>query len=693
MRLTIPTAEHRSILAGRHEALGGACGEPQAPARMKPLSPTLATHQRGRDRVPHVRVIVRAQRWGVPLLPWERLYRGEERDCPHALAVTGEGALIRARNDAGALAVSRVANPGSGSPWGAWTALGEAAEDTGVALAARGSEVLLVSVASGGRALTLRRSADGGATWAAARTLVRENAAIAWAALAVRPSDGDACAFYTQGTNVLKRLRRRAGTWDAAGLDWNRGAGVSALTGVAATHDGGDYRLVVSGRAHPSGAKHVWAALLGDGRFPAGYWSGLNVIAESDASSGRDFAGPGVFRPGGIDQRACFAARDSGGQPRSRVYTSHPPALAGGNPAGWSEPEPHEATSAHGLAVAAPDAATVWGSTPDGVWRALLGRGRDVSASLLEASWRLAPFATRARVALDDSSGALPELAPGGTVEIAPGYRSAPDAAPEYGLSVHAVIDSVSRESGAGRARVLLECSGHWERLAAWRAPQVWQSAAGARSRQQLFSRLCARVGVRVSGQGGAGWSGSRPAFALPPGESGLSAARRLLAASNVVAVPDGDRLAVSTPATEAGERYGPGGQPITTLTLGDGAPATNWVRAQGPDHDADAHDFGSIYRDGQRLRLVRSPDAASGERALVQAAATLEQDQREQRAGALAGPFHAGLELFDTVTVTDARFGLRERPFRVVDLGMEYSRRPGGRPRFDSILGLGTMD
>ncbi len=660
---------------------------------MRPIPDSLRAHQRGPDRLPHVRAVVLAERWGVPLLPWERLYEGDERDCPHALALAAGGAVIRARNDGGALAVSRVPEPGGDAAWDAWTALGKAEPGTGVALAAHGSEVLLLYVASGGRALTLRRSSDGGVTWEAARTLVRESTAIEWVALAMRASNGDACAFYVQGTDTLKRLRRRAGTWDAAGSNWIRGGAVAALTGVAAMHDSGDYRLIVSGRARPSGRKQVWSTFLGDGGFPVDFWAGLSVIAESDASSAREFGGPGVFEPGGLDQRACFAARDAGGEPGSRVYTSHPPARISGNPDGWSEPEPHEATSAYGLAVATGADGTVWGSTRDGVWRARLGRSLDVSDHIVEASWRLAPFATRARLVLDDSGGRLPDLAPGRTVEIAPGYRSGAGGGAEYGASVHAVIDDVTRESGAGQARVVLECSGHWERLAAWRPSQVWQSAAGEHSRERLFWRLCASAGIRVSGQGGEDWSGSRPAFAVSPGESGLAAARRLLGTSRVTVRSRGDGLAVAEPGAEAVEGFGGGGHPLERVALGDGAPATNWVRAQGDAVDADAHDFASIYRDGQRLRLVRSLDAGTGAQALARAAASLERNRHEQHAGVLVAPFHPGLELFDPITVTDERLGLRKRPYRVVELGMEYNRRPGRRPRFDSIVGLGEMD
>ncbi|MXW25514.1 MAG: hypothetical protein F4Z77_04340 [Dehalococcoidia bacterium] len=662
---------------------------------MKPISATLRDHQRRPDRLPHVRVTVRAERWGVPLLPWERLYAGDEGDCPHALAVTGDGAVVRARNDGGAIHVSRVANPGAASSWGVWSKLGDVEADTGVALAARGSEVLLLSVASGGRSLELHRSADGGTTWSAAVALVRESADIGGVALAIRASDGDACAFYISGTTVLKRLRRRAGSWDATGIAWNRGGEVSALTGVGATHDGSDYRLIVSGRAHPAGSKHVWAAFLGDTRFPLDSWSGLNVIAESDASSAREFTGPSVFRPGLVDQRAVFSATDAGSETPARVYTSHPPAFVLGNPEGWSEPEPHEATSAFGLAVATPDAATAWASTPDGVWRARLAPRLDLSEALVEASWRLAPFATRARVVLDDAGGALTGLAPGSTVAISPGYRSAPGEAPEYGLTVNVVIDRVTRESAAGRARVVLECSGHWERLASWRASQVWQTAPGDLSRESLFWLLCARVGVRAGGQGGEDWSRSAPAFVIPPGESALSAARRLLGSSRVAVVPDGQGLAVSVPGDDIAERYGPGAHPVDAVGLGDAAPPTNWVRARGPAHDADAHDFASIYRDGQRLQLVRTLDAGTGAgaQAVAHAAAYLDRDRRERGDGFLVAPFHAGLQLYDAIAVTDERLGLRERPFRIVELGMEYSRRPARAPRYDSVLALGEMD
>ena len=157
--------------------------------------------------------------------------------------------------------------------------------------------------------------------------------------------------------------------------------------------------------------------------------------------------------------------------------------------------------------------------------------------------------------------------------------------------------------------------------------------------------------------------------------------------------ISDGNGLAVSVAGDETRERYGPDDHPIAAVSLSEGAPPANWIRAQGPDHDGDAHDFASIYRDGQRLRLVRSLDAATEGTALDHAAAALDRGRWERRAGLLVAPFHTGLELFDAVAVTEAHLGLREQPCRVVEVGMEYGRRPGGRPRYDSVLGLGELD
>ena len=553
---------------------------------MKAISATFEAHQQGSARVPSVRVIARPERWGVPLLRWERYDSGSENDSPHAMTVADDGSLIRARNDWGTLNVSRVTSPGSGSTYSSWTNLATITSGKGVALASRVGEVILVYINNGGLDLCIRTSADDGATWSGETVLRSEGNPFQYPSIALK-ADGDARIFTAKNGTVVRITKRDSGIWTHGG-NWTQGASISSSTGIAALHDGIDYHVIVSGYAPTTLDPMVLSFLFGDSGFPSGVWSSAAQIAEADAASTTDFAGPFITQPAGVDYRVFWTARESGAVAVDRVYSSHPPALAGGNPANWFEPEPHEVETASGLAVHASGSADIWGTTAASVWYAETADSVELSARVIGASYWLTPLSTRARVVLDNAAGALndlpnvdfPGVVPGGTIEIAPGYESGTAGAGEYGVSVNVVVDRISYEADASRSRVVLECSGHWERIAAWRAPQAWQSAAGALSREALFWRVCAKAGIRVSGTGGTNWSTLTPAFMVAPGESGLTAARRLLEVADEAVISDGDRLAVSVLDSTSDYEYGPDDHPIASLSFSDGPLAANWVRA-----------------------------------------------------------------------------------------------------------------
>ena len=456
----------------------------------------LRAHQRGPDRQPHVRVIARAERWGTALLPWRRLYRSDERDCPHALAGAG-GALIRARNEAARWPSRAWRTPVPAPPTTPGSELGAAERGTGVALAARGSDALLACVAPGGRALALRESADGGASWSAARTLVREGDAITWVALAMRGSDGDALRLlHPRHTHAeAPAPPRQPVGLRGRELDTGKQRPRPQRRGCPARR----HRLPPDReRPRPLAADEAGLVLpAGRRRLPR-----RPLVGPSTSSPSRraGLAGPGVLQPGGLDQRACFAALDSGGEPRSRVYTSHPPCPQRRQSRGLV---PSRSGTKRPPPTASPSPRTALAPSGAGPRTASGARGGvDGSTRLVEASFRLAPFSTRARLALDNALNGLADgefagLTPGGTVEIAPGYRSGAGGAAEYGLTVHASVERITHEAGSGSARVIVECSGHWERIAAWRAPQVWQSPAGGLTREALFRRLCGKAGAK----------------------------------------------------------------------------------------------------------------------------------------------------------------------------------------------------
>src|SRR5690348_4191238 len=109
------------------------------------LSSTLLAHQKALERRPYLLCTARTKRANVHLLRWSRWYTGSEADSPHASAVAADGSLLRARNEAGTLKVSRVASPSSSSTYSSWTTLQTGlVSGSGVALAARSTEAAVV---------------------------------------------------------------------------------------------------------------------------------------------------------------------------------------------------------------------------------------------------------------------------------------------------------------------------------------------------------------------------------------------------------------------------------------------------------------------------------------------------------------------------------------------------------------------
>lgn len=503
---------------------------------MLSLSSSLAAHQRGAERAPEVRVTASARRGGAHLLRWSRIHRGAEAVAPHAACVMANGALALARNDAGTLKSSYPWGP-TGANFGFWRT-----EDTGLAagagmaLCARSGEALLAYAK--GTALLLKSSADNGVTWSAAVTLVTEGAAIGPVAAAFTGSD--ACLFYGVGAAV-KRLRRIAGTWAGAGTAWTNS--VATLTGLAACHDGSDFALLVTGTETTTNHRRCWATQMGDLGLPANAWGALVSVAEADAASTSSFAGPALVSIAG-EIHGAFAWLETGQTPFTRAFESHPP--AGSSPlTTWSEPRPHEALTANGIALAWGNGAadTVFATTPAGVWRCAINAQDTLTPRVLRCSVHAGPRSSRCRVELDNTDGALaglpsaafPGTLTGGALALTPGYRSGAGGAFEGAASWQFTIDAIAYRASGGRRTVVLEGSGPWEQLARWRSPQTWQTAAGALLRSQVAARIAGRAGFAVQSAASpdapsGDWTATTPSFVLTQGERGDTALARLLA-------------------------------------------------------------------------------------------------------------------------------------------------------------------
>jgi hypothetical protein len=133
---------------------------------MRELTATLLAAQKRDAAIPYVRVEAVNRIAGAVRLDWERLYSGDEEDYYHALAVPGDGSLVRARltplSDAGKLYRQRVASPGPGSDFSQWTDTSQY-NAMAVAAASLGAEVSIFWVKTK-REVRRIKSTDYGAT-------------------------------------------------------------------------------------------------------------------------------------------------------------------------------------------------------------------------------------------------------------------------------------------------------------------------------------------------------------------------------------------------------------------------------------------------------------------------------------------------------------------------------------------------
>src|SRR3972149_4400047 len=94
---------------------------------MRLLSAPLLAAQKSASAVPYLKIVVSDRIGGIRRLAYSRLYTGSEPDGYHAATRPADGSLARARVRGGRLYYQRVANPGSGSDFSAWTDLSAAA--------------------------------------------------------------------------------------------------------------------------------------------------------------------------------------------------------------------------------------------------------------------------------------------------------------------------------------------------------------------------------------------------------------------------------------------------------------------------------------------------------------------------------------------------------------------------------------
>ncbi len=662
---------------------------------MRSLSPELLEAQRSASAVPYLKVTVADRIGGIARPGFERLYSGSEADGYHAATMAGDGSLLRARVASGRLYYQRVTNPGPTSDFGSWTDLGAVADNADVALSSEGSRVLLFYVATNGRDIKLRESSDNGASLSAAVTVASNAEGVTWLAADVK-SDGDAVLLYSVGGTVYA-VRRSGGSWGSAAA-WTNS--VAAITGLAC-HHAADYNAVVAGE-DGDGNGFVWTAVYGDGfSQPVGVWSSLSEVMRASSGSLVGFRAPFLGRPDTF--RLTVVERYTGTQAYSRPYHSYSPATAAYADNLWREPVPFDFECEYGLAVAHPPEAdsALWLSAPSGVWTAVLDEEPlEVTADVLEAVAEERPGGGRLRLVLRNDDGrytGMPLLKAGAEVRVSPGYATGSGPQASYGPACW--VDGVELVSGGGQAAVVLHGSDGWSALGGWRARRQYTWAGGERNVFGILRFLFARAGLEFSSAGGSSESANLyPAFTVHPGESGLTAVRRLLAFLPDVVYLRGEFAFLKEPLATEPAAYAYGMEhALLRGRYRAGAGEPNRAQVFGDGVFAERLDWPGVEAVYDRLEQVHDQNLTSVAQAEDRGDAVLRKAALAAANGEIAVPVNCGQELYDVIEVTDGGAGLSGERRRV--LGIEVRYLPAGRhgstgtrPLYEQRLSLGGV-
>jgi hypothetical protein len=655
------------------------------------LSSDLLAAQRSASAVPYVLVPVSERIAHTVRLRWERLYTGSEPESHHASTVPSDGSLLRARSTGGQLYYQRAANPGPGSNFSSWTSLASVSATAGLALASRGSSVLLFSVHTDNLTIHVRESADSGATFGSPVTVATASGAVTWMAAALK-SDGTALLVYSVGATVY-RVKRVNGVWGSPAAWSHSLASVSGL----ACNQYFDFDIAVAG-SQSGGVAGLWTVIYGDGYSQAlDTWSPLMQLTLASAGSSVQFQAPSLAVMGRY--RLFSVEKYTGSQAYSRAYWTH---LAPGQTFvsnTWREAVVMDTGGDFGLAAAA-GSGYGWLSTPSGVWRASLSAPvLDLGEDVLEAYADTRPQEGRLRVVLhnddgrynDLSGGAYAAIRRGSQVDFSPGYITA--SGPVASPGARYWIEGWDYVNGRGRALFVLHASDGWALLENWRARRQFTWGAGESTVYALLRFVLGRAGLGFGALSASDTVTSlSPAFTIQPAESGKAAVSRLLAMVPDVLLVSGEYgFLVNPTATQATDyEYGVE-HSILEGRYGFRSASFNRVQVFGQSlmvEDFDWTGVGDIY---DRLHQAHDRNLTSTAAAQDRADALLRHQEMQADDDEVLVPVNCGQELYDVVEVTDPGAGLSAARRRVLSMSFRYVRnRP--TPAYEMRLRLGAV-
>ncbi len=656
---------------------------------MRTITNTLLTAQTAASGRPHVRVEALDMLAGVARPTTTLHYTGAEEAFHHAATSPADASLVRVRiaSSDGALYVQRTANPGPASDFSPWTRLDTTSTACNVAVCSHGATVLVFfRDPSNPRVVRVRESADSGRTWAPRGTAATlASGAVDW--LATSFSSAGAPALFLAASDArLHVTTRTAATWSAL---QSHDYALADITGLACAADTA-WRLAVTG-SDATGRHRLWSASFD------GAWSPLLEITRADAGSGVTFDAP-FLRLADV-ARLSVVERYTGAGSYRRPLMFNTLAATQFDANSWADPVPVPGDAPYGVAIAgsadagAGTAAALWLSTPNGVWHAALdATPHDLSADVLSLTMRESPSGSTVTLALrnDDArynnvGAPNAPLREGTELRVSPGYLT--PSGPEVSEGPTFWVTGWERRYGGGEATLVLHAADGWALLAGWRARRQFAWARGEAAMASILGFILQRVGLGLqSTNPSAAMLTHRPSFTVHPGETGVTAVRRLMAMAPDLLLFRGRNAFLRQPQPTDAADYAFGSyHPVHHMRLAASAPDATRVQVFGAAGVAEAVDWRGMPLVGERLHQVHDLNQDTQAKAESQAAAILHRHHRDTVSGELQAPPNVAQELHDIVEVHPPNATATR--MRVAALELDYRRT--GTPKYQQKITL----
>jgi len=698
---------------------------------MKTLTSTLLASQRKAHRLPYIEAKVYDYEAGIQRLTWTRVYEGSEPDNHHGIGFDGNGDMHRIRAGASnTLYRQKITNPGPSSDYSQWTQITSNC-DGPCAVAAYGAKVYIFYRTTG-NVLWKYYSHDYGQSWQ--NTQLVDYSEVASLVACWWGTGNIVVCFALKSSFPVKINGIVLDTSDQSTSqhEWYDGTHPLLDTyGIGATFNPfwPAIEIVLAGKESNTPYNHY-------DLFRTKFSDSYNFLALESflmAPDGEDitYEYPDCHLPASAQSyetnRIIAVEKFVGTTAYTRPITCHVVKGTYWSDTTFTEPKPFlDVASSYGLRFQS-TSDYWWLSKPDGVWRALRPAALplDVTKDIISVQTNViaSPDSSGCGnliIDLDNSQGqyatpgegALASLRFRSEILLKLGYKTSQgDEAVEAGTywidSWEYQSVSLRGESRSNLSTFTLNCLDGWGLMDRWTAryQMRWnKDAVNPKSVWQILYQLLARVGIKLTNTPPQPQSSAinnfYADFMVTPGTGGDTAIRRLLSFIPDQLVFRGQEAFTKNPLAGEESCYSydviaSGAWQSHPILSGKYVSAVTASRARAIGQDEDANRIVKDAFDWELLKLAidileqdYDPNLATTARAQERADAILREASLRAERGNLVVPTNVGQELYDVITVTDARCGISQEKYRVQAIRTNYDRRKG---RYDQTLTLGA--